>query len=61
MITSINEFKSNTTKMIEGIIDLLKQVKDIDNRRSMAENQIKNLKSEGIDIDSTKFMKDCGC
>lgn len=48
------------TEMISGIIDLLCQVKDMNNRKKMVIDQINGLKGEGIDIDEKEFARRCG-
>lgn len=48
------------TEMISGIIDLLCQVKDMNNRKKMVIDQIKGLKGEGIDINEKEFARRCG-
>ncbi len=60
----VNESADGETEenkeMISGIIDLLCQVKDMNNRKKMALNQLKNFKEENIEIDEVKFMRKCG-
>ena len=51
--------ENENQEMIDGIIDLLKQVKDIDNRRAMVKKQLQNLKEEGIEVDDEEFLKAC--
>lgn len=51
--------ENDNSDMINGIIDLLKQVKDIENRKEMANKQLFNFKKEKINIDDKKFLKDC--
>jgi hypothetical protein len=42
--------------MVVGIIDILKQVKDKENRKEIALNMIKQFKEEDIDFDYSKFL-----
>ncbi len=45
--------------MIEGIIDILLQVKDKDNRMEIANSQIEIFKKEDINFDYEEFLKKC--
>jgi hypothetical protein len=46
--------------MIEGIIDILLQVKDKDNRMEIANSQIEIFKKEDINFNYEEFLKKCG-
>jgi hypothetical protein len=46
--------------MINGIIDILLQVKDKDNRMEIAKTQIEIFKKENINFDYEEFLKKCG-
>jgi hypothetical protein len=53
--------KRNDQKdMIDGVIEILKKVKDINNRKSIAKDMVNKFKREGIQTDFNKFMEDCG-
>ena len=54
------ELNPNEKEMIDGIVDLLIQVKDIDNRRQMVINTLKDFDEEEIDVDREEFFKRCG-
>jgi|APGre2960657404_1045060.scaffolds.fasta_scaffold00282_5 hypothetical protein len=54
------ELNPNEKEMIDGIVDLLIQVKDIDNRRKMVINTLKDFDEEEIDVDREEFFKRCG-
>jgi lipid A disaccharide synthetase len=43
--------------MVSGIIEILKQVKDLKNREEMIETQIKNFKKYKISFDYNEFKK----
>jgi hypothetical protein len=54
---SVNdELSGNDLEMVAGIIDILKQVKDKENRKEIALNMIKQFKEEDIDFDYSKFL-----
>jgi hypothetical protein len=52
--------KDNQKDMIDGIIEIVKKVKDINNRKTIAKDMIRKFKRENIKTDYNKFMKDCG-
>jgi hypothetical protein len=56
----VKEEKAHEKEMIDGIVDILKQVKDIQNRKKMAIDQLKDFKKEGIIVDEKEFLKRCG-
>ena len=45
--------------MVDGIIDIIKQVKDDDNRHEIAAKMVKQLKSEKIVLNYADFLKAC--
>ena len=46
--------------MVTGIAQILRGVKDKDNRQSLAKKQVKQFKKEGILFDYDEFFKLCG-
>jgi hypothetical protein len=52
--------KDNQKEMVDGIVDIVKQVKDLNNRKLIVKDMIKKFKKENIKTDLNKFMKDCG-
>jgi hypothetical protein len=58
-LKSISELRGDEKPMIEGIIDILLQVKDKDNRLEIAKQQIKIFKKEDINFDYEEFLKRC--
>ncbi len=56
-LKSISELNYDEKPMIEGIIDILLQVKDKDNRMEIAKNQIEIFKKENINFDYEEFLK----
>ena len=57
---SVNEEKPHQKEMVDGIVDMLKQVKDINNRKKMALDRLNDFKKEGIEVDVKEFLKRCG-
>jgi len=58
-LKSISELNYDEKPMIEGIIDILLQVKDKDNRLEIAKKQIEIFKKEDINFDYEEFLKKC--
>jgi hypothetical protein len=59
-LKSISELGRDQKPMIEGIIDILLQVKDMQNRLEIAKDQIKIFKKEDINFNYEEFLKKCG-
>ena len=55
-----NEELSNQKEMIDGIVDMLTQVEDLDNRKEMALDRLKDFDKEGININREEFLDRCG-
>lgn len=58
-LKSISELDYDEKPMITGIIDILLQVKDKDNRMEIAKSQIEIFKKEDINFDYQEFLKKC--
>jgi hypothetical protein len=54
---SYKDLEVDEREMVSGIIDILRQVKDLKNREEMIETQIKNFKREKISFDYKEFKK----
>lgn len=54
---SYRDLSPNEIGMVSGIIEILRQVKDLKNREEMIETQIKNFKKEKISFDYSEFKK----
>ena len=54
------ELSPNEKEMVNGIVDIVKQVKNIGNRESIANDMIQKFKREKIKFDYDKFLKMCG-
>ena len=46
--------------MVEGIAEILRGVRDLENRIELAKKQIHGFKKEGIQFDYDEFLKLCG-
>lgn len=51
-----SELKGNDYQMVSGIIDILKKVKDKENRMEIAKDMISQFKREGIKFDYDNFL-----
>lgn len=54
------DLNPNEQDMVYGIIDLIKRVKDLDNRQEIADHMIRQFKQEGIQFDYSQFFAMCG-
>lgn len=51
-----SELKGNDYQMVSGIIDILKKVKDKENRMEIADSMVSQFKKEKIKFDYDKFI-----
>ena len=51
-----SELKGNDYQMVAGIIDILKKVKDKENRMEIAKDMIEQFKRENINFDYINFL-----
>lgn len=56
----IENLNPNETEMVNGIVDMLRQIKDVKNRKQIALDRIEDFKKEGIIFDYNEFLKRCG-
>jgi hypothetical protein len=57
---SISELDPREEKpMVQGISYILRQIKDVDNRKEIAKDQIRKFKEENIVFDYDEFLKLC--
>lgn len=52
--------KPDEVEMVNGIVDMLKQVKDITNRKQMALDRLKDFQKNNIKVDGKEFLNRCG-
>ena len=53
----IRDLKPEDKGMVDGIVDLINQVKDDDNRHQMANKMVKQFKRERIILNYEDFLK----
>lgn len=57
--SEIPELRPDDIPMVNGIADILKKIKDVGNRKEIAEDQIRQFKQQGIEFDYSQFLKMC--
>ena len=55
----IRDIKPQDKDMVDGIVRIIKQVRDDDNREEIATNMVKQLKREKIVLNYDDFLKAC--
>ena len=55
----IKDIKPQDKDMVDGIVDIIKQVKDDDNRHEIATKMVNQLKREKIVLNYADFLKAC--
>jgi hypothetical protein len=53
------KLSKNDNEMVRGIVDIINQVKDVENKKQIAHKMIKQFKKENIDVDVNEFLKMC--
>lgn len=56
----LEEVDSDQKEMVDGIVDMLNQVKDINNRKEMALDRLKDFKKQNIKINTKDFLQKSG-
>ena len=59
-VPNVSGLQPDEVPMITGIAEILRQVKDVENRREIADDQIRQFKEQGISFDYSEFIKMCG-
>lgn len=47
--------------MVDGILDIVLQVDDLENRRRIVDSMLRKFRAEGIDFNHSLFVQACGC
>ena len=55
----IRDIKPQDKDMVDGIVRIIKQVRDDDNREEIATNMVKQLKREKIVLNYDDFLEAC--
>ena len=56
----LEDTQSDEKEMIDGIVDMLNQVKDVNNRKEMALDRLKDFQQSRIEINPKEFMARVG-
>jgi hypothetical protein len=56
----LEQANSDQKEMVDGIVDMLNQVKDINNRKEMALDRLKDFEKENIKVNPKEFLARCG-
>ena len=56
----LEDIQPDEKEMVDGIVDMLNQVKDVDNRKEMALDRLKDFENSKIEVDQKKFMARVG-
>jgi hypothetical protein len=56
----LKEEQPHQKEMVDGIVEMLRQVEDIENRKTMALDRLADFKKEGIVVDAKEFLQRCG-
>ena len=61
ILKEVSSDHSNDRDMVVGVADILKMVKDKDNRRDIATLMMAKFRNEDVIFDKDEFLKMCGC
>jgi len=56
----LEDIQPHQKEMIDGVVDMLNQVKDMDNRKEMALDRLQDFKKEKIKVNPKEFLARCG-
>lgn len=57
---NIEGLTHNQKQMVDGIIDIVKKIENIKNRKAIAIDMVEKFKKEKIKFDYSQFLKSCG-
>jgi len=56
---TVNDLQPDQIPMVNGIAEILRQIRDVENRREIAEEQIRQFREQGIHFEYKHFLKMC--
>lgn len=59
LIKEVNPDHSNDKDMVVGVAEIIKMVKDLDNRKDIATSMIAKFRNEDVIFDKDEFLKMC--
>jgi hypothetical protein len=61
LIKEVSSDHSNDRDMVTGVAEIIKMVKDLDNRKDIANAMIAKFRNEDVIFDKDEFLKMCQC
>ena len=61
LIKEVSSDHSNDRDMVTGVAEIIKMVKDKDNRKDIASAMIAKFRNEDVIFDKDEFLKMCQC
>jgi len=61
LIKEVSSDHSNDRDMVVGVAEIIKMVKDLDNRKDIASAMIAKFRNEDVIFDKDEFLKMCKC
>jgi hypothetical protein len=59
LIKEVSPDHSNDKDMVVGVAEIIKMVKDLDNRKDIATSMIAKFRNEDVIFDKDEFLKMC--
>ena len=61
LIKEVSAEHSNDRDMVVGVAEIIKMVKDLDNRKDIAVAMMAKFRNEDVIFDKDEFLKMCQC
>ena len=61
LIKEVSSDHSNDRDMVTGVAEIIKMVKDLDNRKDIASAMMAKFRNEDVIFDKDEFLKMCQC
>ncbi len=61
LINEVSSDHSNDRDMVMGVAEIIKMVKDLDNRKDIAVAMMAKFRNEDVIFDKDEFLKMCQC
>ena len=61
LISEVSSDHSNDRDMVTGVAEIIKMVKDLDNRKDIAVAMMAKFRNEDVIFDKDEFLKMCQC
>lgn len=60
-VEMLAQLPSHQRDMVDGILEIVLMVDDLENRRRIVDAMLRKFVAEGIDFDHGLFVRACGC